>query len=94
MDQRSLDAITAAASVLPGMPVVALSGVLLTARYCIDALVAQNGDPIVARDVARLVAAYGGNCSPENVRQILRALAAGGLPIESARSKGYWISPT
>ncbi|MDA0673787.1 MAG: hypothetical protein O3C67_08805 [Cyanobacteria bacterium] len=52
---------------------------------------AQHGDPIVARDVARLVAGYGSSVSAENVRQIMRALAVGGLPISSAKSKGYWI---
>lgn len=92
MDQKSLKRIQDAAVILPETPAVALSGALLTARYCCDALMAQQGNPIIAKDVAALVQGYGGgDISSESIRQILRALKAGGLRIGSARSRGYWL---
>lgn len=69
-----------------------LGGAMLTARYCYDAL-HSNGNPMLAKEIAQKASQYGDqSISPESVRQILRAMAAGGLPIESATSRGYWLN--
>jgi hypothetical protein len=92
MDKKSLEAIQAAAAELPSAPVVVLSGVILTARHCYDALAAARG-PMVAQAVADEVSQHTGPIGAESVRQILRALQAGGLPIESLNRKGYVLRP-
>jgi hypothetical protein len=91
MYKKSLEAVQATAAELPSAPVVVLSGVILTARHCYDVLAAARG-PMVAQAVADQVSHRTGRLiGAETVRQILRALQAGGLPIESLNRKGYQL---
>lgn len=93
MDKRSLDSITKKAPYLAKSNAKVLSGVTLTAKYILDVLERTNPEmPERARGIAVLVSKWNGRCiSEENARQIIRALMAGGLPIKSARSRGYWM---
>lgn len=92
MKKEILAQISQAAPVLPETPTAVLSGAMLTARYCYDAIAMQHGNPIASGDIAALVEGYRGKpIAADTVRQIVNALKSGGLPIELAWSRGYWI---
>lgn len=93
MDKKSLESIRCAAGAIPCAPMEVMAGAMLTARHCYDALSLSNGHPLWAKEIAEKATRSSGRpISPENVRQILRAMAAGGIPIQSATSKGYWLN--
>jgi len=92
MDKNSLQAIQTAAADLPSAKLTVLSGAILTARHCYDALALAKGAPLLAEQIADHASQHDKKISPENVRQVLRALRAGGLPIASSR-RGFWLKP-
>lgn len=76
-----------------------MQGTILNARHIYDALLVERDRlPKEAKGMMRsgdiqqaLKQRNGIELSSESIRQILRALKAGGLPIESAKSAGYWL---
>ena len=63
------------------------------AFWLIEELRLNDGSPERAGDLAKAISArYKKQHTAEYIRVILRALIAGGAPIESARSRGYWLS--
>jgi hypothetical protein len=95
MHKASLEKIRIAAPALLSADRRVLAGCILTARYCLDVLVREQGrGPILSSEIAALVGGWLGEpISPSNVRQIIRALRIGGIPIQSATSSGYWLEP-
>jgi len=62
------------------------------AWWLIGELRLNDGLPERAGDLGKtILRRYGKEYGVEHIRAILRALIAGGLPIESARSRGYWL---
>ena len=82
--QESATAITAA-------PLAYLTGDLLIARLVYHCLRPGRDNAIRAGDISRRLHGWGHPIEARAVRGILRALAAGGLPIRSATSHGYWL---
>lgn len=97
MDKKSLDRITQSAQLLDRCDdATLLSGALLSAWRILQELKLYGSDDraIRASEIARNLAnRYSVAASPEVIRQVLRALREGGIEIQSARSRGYWIEP-
>lgn len=94
MNKKTLDRVKQIARLLPNQEDAALlSGVTLAAWRIYQELRLTTPDtPIRAGEIQQaLIRKHGYAADPENIRAIIRALREGGVPVQSARSRGYWL---